>query len=100
MVTVLAAVVNTTRAVVAGPRATLLTAKPCCGLHDSRKAPAVAHWANTVPPDELRTVPPVLAVPPVLRWDRGVGGEAGAAWLACACPAAATLDWSMAGEAK
>ena len=43
MGTVLAAVVNTTRAVVAGPRATLLAVKPCCGLHDSRKAPAEAH---------------------------------------------------------
>jgi hypothetical protein len=116
MVTVLAVVVNTTRAVVAGPRATLLAAKPCCGLHDSRKAPAVAHWATTVPPDELRTVPLVLAVPPelpvpaplvplfapVLRWDRGVGEEEGcaAAWLACACTAAATLDCWLAGEAE
>jgi hypothetical protein len=92
MVTVLAVVVNTTRAVVAGPRATLLAVKPCCGLHDSRKAPAVAHWATTVPPDELRTVPLVLAVrldvpeppapaplvplfAPVLRWDRGAVEE-------------------------
>jgi hypothetical protein len=65
MVTVLAAAENTTRAVVAGPRATLLAVKPCDGLHDIRKAPAVAHWATTVPPEELRTVPPVLAVPPV-----------------------------------
>jgi hypothetical protein len=65
MVTVLAEAVNTTRAVVAGPRATLLAEKPCCGLHDSRKAPAVAHWATTVPPEELRTVPLVLTVPPV-----------------------------------
>jgi hypothetical protein len=119
MVTVLAVVVNTTRAVVAGPRATLLAAKPCCGLHDSRKAPAVAHWATTVPPDELRTVPLVLVVPPelpdppvaaplvplfapVLRWDRGVGEAEGcaAAWLACACTAAATLDCWLAGEAE
>jgi len=109
MVTELVAVVNTTRAVVAGPRATLLAVKPCCGLHDSRKAPAVAHWATTVPPDELRTVlavppvpaPPVPLFPPALRWDRGVGEEAGAAvWPACACPAAATMDWSLAGEAK
>ncbi|HYA52019.1 MAG TPA: hypothetical protein VEG33_12690, partial [Streptosporangiaceae bacterium] len=108
MVTVLAAVVNTTRAVVAGPRATLLAVKPCCGLHDSRKVPVAAHWATTVPPDELRTVPLVLAVPPgepdppeppvppvlaplvplfapVLRWDRDVGKEGdAAAWLACA----------------
>ena len=99
MVTVLAAVVNTTRAVVAGPRATLLAVKPCWGLHDSRKAPAAAHWATTVPPDELRTVPLVLAVPPdapvpaplvplfpaVLRCDRDVGEEEGAAaWLAWA----------------
>jgi len=103
MVTVLVAVVNTTRAVVAGPRATLLAVKPCCGLHDSKKAPAVAHWATTVPPEELRTVPPVLAVPPVLPWDRGAGEEeaCAAAWLACGRrPAAATLDWSLAGEAK
>src|SRR6266576_6754177 len=97
MVTVLAAVVNTTRAVVAGPRATLLAVKPCCGLHDSRKAPAEAQWATTVPPDELKTVPLVLAVPPdppalapllplvppALRWDCGVGEEGAAAWLAC-----------------
>jgi hypothetical protein len=106
MVTVLAVPANTTRAVVAGPRATLLAVKPCCGLHDSRKAPAGAHWATTVPPDELRTVPPVLAVPPdppVLPWDRGAGEEeaCAAAWLACGRrPAAATLDWSLAGEAK
>jgi hypothetical protein len=93
MVTVLAAVVNTTRAVVAGPRATLLAVKPCCGLHDSKKAPAVAHWATTVPPEELRTVPLVLAVPPVPpvlaplvppfppvpRWDPCAGEEDGAA---------------------
>jgi len=116
MVTVLATVVNTTRAVVAGPRATLLAVKPCCGLHDSRKAPAEAHWATTVPPDELRTVPLVLAVPPdppiraplvprfalVLRWDRGVGEAEGcaAAWLACACTPAATLDCWLAGDAE
>jgi hypothetical protein len=119
MVTALAAVVNTTRAVVAGPRATLLAVKPCCGLHDSRKAPAVAHWATTVPPDELRTVPPVLAVrldapeppvpaplvplfPPVLLWDRCAGEEDGcaAAWLAWAWAAAATLDCWLAGEAE
>jgi hypothetical protein len=119
MVTVFAAVVNTTRAVVAGPRATLLAVKPCCGLHDSRKAPAAAHWATTVPPDELRTVPLVLAVlfdapdppvpappapllAPVLCWDRGVDEEEGcvAAWLACACTAAATLDCWLAGEAE
>jgi len=119
MVTVLVAVVNTTRAVVAGPRATLLAVKPCCGLHDSKKAPAVAHWATTVPPDELRTVPPVLAVPPdpppdpppvpaplaplcppVLRWDPCAGEEEGsdAPWLAWA--AAATLDCWLAGEAE
>ena len=118
MVTVPAVAVNTTRAVVAGPRATLLAVKPCCGLHDSKKAPAEAHWATTVPPEELRTVPLVLAVPPVppvppvlaplvapfppvLRWDRGVGEEEGAAaWLACACAAAATLDCWLAGEAE
>jgi len=106
MVTVLAVAANTTRAVVAGPRATLLAVKPCCGLHDSRKAPAVAHWATTVPPDELRTVPLVLAVPPdppVLRWDRGVGEEeegSAAAWPACACTPAATLDCLPAGEAE
>ena len=93
MVTALAAVVNTTRAMVAGPRATLLAVKPCCGLHDSKKAPAVAHWATTVPPDELRTVPLVLAGPPDppvpappvapfapgLCWDRGVVEEEGCA---------------------
>jgi hypothetical protein len=99
MVTMLVAVVNTTRAVVAGPRATLLAVKPCCGLHDSKKAPAGAHWATTVPPEELRTVPPVLAVPPdpppvpappappVLRWDPCAGEEEegrAAPWLACA----------------
>ena len=118
MVTVLAAVVNATRAVVAGPRATLLAVKPCCGLHESRKAPAEAHWATTVPPEELRTVPLVLAVrldepdPPVLAppapllapglgWDRGAVEEEGAAaWLACACTAAATLDCWLAGEAE
>jgi len=114
MVTVLAAVVNTTRAVVAGPRATLLAVKPCCGLHDSRKAPAEAQWATTVPPDELKTVPLVLAVPPdppalapllplvppALRWDCGVGEEGAAAWLACACTAAATLDCWLADEAE
>ena len=118
MVTVLDAVVNTTRAVVAGPRATLLAVKPCCGLHDSRKAPAEAHWATTVPPEELRTVPlvltvrpdepdpPVLAPPapllaPMLGWDRGAVEEEGAAaWLACACTAAATLDCWLAGEAE
>jgi hypothetical protein len=117
MVTVLAAVVNTTRAVVAGPRATLLAVKPCCGLHESRKAPAEAHWATTVPPVELRTVPLVLAVrpdepdPPVpappapllapgLGWDRGTVEEGAAAWLACACTAAATLDCWLAGEAE
>jgi hypothetical protein len=113
MVTLLAVVANTTRAVVAGPRATLLAVKPCCGLHDSRKVPAAAHCATTVPPDELRTVPLVLAVPPgapvpgapvalfapVLRWERGVGAEEGAtAWLARACTAAATLDCWLAGE--
>lgn len=118
MVTVLAVVVNATRAVVAGPRATLLAVKPCCGLHDSRKAPVAAHCATTVPPDELRTVPLVLAVlpeapdppvpappaplfAPVLRWDRGAVEEEGAAaWLACACTAAATLDCWLAGEAE
>jgi hypothetical protein len=115
MVTVLAAVVNTTRAVVAGPRATLLAVKPCCGLHESRKAPVAAHWATTVPPDELRTVPLVLAVPPpdppapplvplrppVLDWDRDAGEEDGCpiAWLAWAC-SAATLDLWLAGEAE
>jgi len=117
MVTVLAAAENTTRAVVAGPRATLLAVKPCCGLHDSRKAPAVAHWATTVPPEELRTVPPVLAVPPdpppvpaplaplfppVLRWDPCAGEEEGsdAPWPACTWPAAATLGCWLAGEAE
>jgi hypothetical protein len=118
MVTVLVAVVNTTRAVVAGPRATLLAVKPCCGLHDSKKAPAGAHWATTVPPDELRTVPPVLAVPPdpppvpaplaplfppVLRWDPWAGEEeegSDTPWLACAWAAAATLDCWLAGEAE
>jgi hypothetical protein len=119
MVTVLAAVVNATRAVVAGPRATLLAVKPCCGLHDSRKTPAAAHWATTVPPDELRTVPLVLVVPPelpdppvlaplvplfapVLCRDRGVGEAEGraTAWLACACTAAATLDCWLAGVAE
>jgi hypothetical protein len=116
MVTVLAVPANTTRAVVAGPRATLLAVKPCCGLHDSRKAPVAAHCATTVPPEELRTVPLVLAVPPeppalaplvppcppVPPWDRDVGKEEGgaAAWLACACTAPATLDWWLAGEAE
>jgi len=113
MVTVLVAVVNTTRAVVAGPRATLLAVKPCCGLHDSKKAPAGAHWATTVPPEELRTVPPVLAVPPdppplappfplVPRWDPWPGEEEGsdAPWLAWAWAAPATLDCWLAGEAE
>jgi hypothetical protein len=111
MVTVLAVVANTTRAVVAGPRATLLAVKPCCGLHESRKAPVAAHWATTVPPDELRTVPLVLAVPPdpppvplfppVLDWDRDAGEEDDCAitWLARACSAAA-LDLWLAGEAE
>src|SRR5215467_13679615 len=110
MVTVFVAVVNTTRAVVAGPRATLLAVKPCCGLHDSRKAPVAAHWATTVPPEELRTVPLVLAVRPdppvpfcplVPLWDRDAGEEEGsaAAWLAWACSAAA-LDLWLAGEAE
>jgi hypothetical protein len=109
MVTVLAAVVNTTRAVVAGPRATLLAVKPCCGLHESRKAPVAAHWATTVPPDELRTVPLVLAVrppdppvplfPPVPAWDRDAGEDGATAWLAWACSAAA-LDLWLAGEAE
>jgi hypothetical protein len=115
MVTVLAAVVNTTRAVVAGPRATLLAVKPCCGLHESRKAPVAAHWATTVPPDELRRVPLVLAVPPpeppapppvplfppVLTWDRDGGEEddCAIAWLAWACSAVA-LDLWLAGEAE
>jgi hypothetical protein len=115
MVTVLVVAVNTTRAVVAGPRATLLAVKPCCGLHDSKKAPVVAHWATTVPPDELRTVPLVLAVPPpdppvpppvplcppVPDWDRDAGEEDGCpiAWLAWACSAAA-LDLWLAGEAE
>jgi len=114
MVTVLVAVVNTTRAVVAGPRATLLAVKPCCGLHDSKKAPAAAHWATTVPPEELKTVPLVLAVrpvppplvpllPPAARWDPCAGEEeegSGAPWLACAWPAAATLDCWLVGEAE
>src|SRR5262245_33864767 len=114
MVTVLVAVVNTTRAVVAGPRATLLAVKPCCGLHDSKKAPAGAHWATSVPPEELKTVPLVLAVrpappplvplfPPVPRCDPCAGAaEAGsdAPWLACAWAAAATLDCWLAGEAE
>jgi hypothetical protein len=118
MVTVLAVVVNTTRAVVVGPRVTLLAVKPCCGLHDSRKAAPVAHCATTVPPDELRTVPLVLAVrpdPPVpaplvplarlvpaaLRWDRDIGEDDGAAtWLACACAEAGTRDCWLAGEAE
>ena len=65
MVTVLAVAENTTRAVVAGPRATLFAVKPRCGLHDSKKAPAGAHWATTVPPEETRTVPLALAVRPV-----------------------------------
>ena len=110
MVTVLAAVVNTTRAVVAGPRATLLAVKPCDGLHDIRKVPVAAHWATTVPPDELRTVPLVLAVrppdppaplfPPVLAWDRDAGEDGGAtARPAWACSAAA-LDLWLAGEAE
>jgi hypothetical protein len=110
MVTVLAAVVNTTRAVVAGPRATLLAVKPCCGLHESRKASVAAHWATTVPPDELRTVPLVPAVPPapppvplfppVLDWDRDAGDDACAiAWLAWAC-STAVLDLWLAGEAE
>jgi hypothetical protein len=89
MVTRLAVVANTTRAVMAGPRATLLAWKPCWGLHDTRKAPAGAHCATTVPPDEVRTVLPVLAVPPVplaalvplfppvLVWGRGVGAADG-----------------------
>ena len=106
MVTVLAVVMNTTRAALAGPRITLAAWKPCWGLQDSRKAPAVAHRATTVPPDEVRTVPPValalpappvppvplvppaLSVPAVLSvppWDRGRGEVNGCAdWLACA----------------
>jgi hypothetical protein len=64
MVTVLAVVVNTTRAALAGPRITLPAWKPCWGLQDSRKAPAVAHRATTEPPDEARTVPPFALVPP------------------------------------
>ena len=119
MVTLLAVVVNTTRAVEACPRATPLAVKPCCGLHDSRKAPVAAHWATTVPPDELRTVPLVLAVPP----DAPVPPELAplvplfapvlalgsrcrarrrhaATSLACACTAAATLDCWLAGEAE
>jgi len=105
MVTVLAVLANTTRAVEAGPRATLLAVKPCCGLQDSRKAPVVAHCATTVPPDELRTVPLVLAVrpdPPVLRWDCGAGEEDGCpiTWLAWACSAAAAPDRWLAGEAE
>jgi hypothetical protein len=115
MVTVLAVPANTTRAVVAGPRATLLAVKPCCGLHDSRKAPVAAHWATTVPPEELRTVPLVLAVRPdppvpappvpfcplVPLWDRDGGEEddCAIAWLAWACSAAA-LDLWLAGEAE
>jgi hypothetical protein len=110
MVTVLAAVANTTRAVVAGPRATLLAWKPCWGLHDTRKVPAAAHCATTVPPDDVRTVPPVLAVPPaplvpllppLLLWGRGAGVMDGrvAGWLACACSAAATVDcWPDGAE--
>jgi hypothetical protein len=117
MVTVLAVPANTTRAVVAGPRATLLAVKPCCGLHDSRKAPVAAHWATTVPPEELRTVPLVLAVPPdpppvpappapfcplVPLRDRAADEEEGSAatWLAWACSAAAALDCWPAGEAE
>jgi len=108
MVTVLAGPANTTRAVVAGPRATLLAVKPCCGLQDSRNAPALAHWATTVPPDELRTVlavppvpaPPVPLFPPALDWDRGAVEEEGSAWLAWACAAATTLDCWPAGEAE
>jgi hypothetical protein len=113
MVTVLAEVVNTTRAVVAGPRATLLAWKPCCGLHDRRKAPVAAQSATTVPPDEFRTVPLVvlvpppalpvplvvfapsaLLVPPVPLGDRGLGEDDGrvAASLAGAGFAAATVD--------
>jgi hypothetical protein len=114
MVTLLAVAANTTRALVAGPRATLLAWKPCWGLHDTRKAPAGAHCATTVPPDEARTVPPVLAVPPVppaplvvlvplfpaVLWGRGVGEADGRAtgWLACACSAAATVDWLGGAE--
>jgi hypothetical protein len=115
MATVLVAVVNTTRAVVAGPRVTLLAVKPCCGLHDSKKAPAVAHWATTVPPDELSTVPLVPAAPPlppvlappvllfsVLRWDRDAGEEESSdvARLACAWAAGARLDCWPGGEAE
>jgi len=101
MVTELVAVVNTTRAVVAGPRATLLAVKPCCGLHDSKNAPAVAHWATTVPPEELRTVPPVPAVPLFLLVLRGNRDEDGvASWLACAWAAAARLDCWLVGEAE
>src|SRR5262249_56257408 len=104
MVTVLAAVVNTTRAVVAGPRATPLAVKPCCGLHDSKKAPPGAHWATTVPPAELSTVPPALATragPPALARDRGAAaaGARAAPW-AWAWAAAAALGWPPAGEAE
>ena len=67
-----------------------------------------------MPPDELRTVPLALAVPllppvlaplvppcpPVPPWDRGAAeeGVCDAAWPACACAAAATLDCWLAGE--
>src|SRR5262249_61303120 len=85
-------------------RCSLRTARtPGWGSTETERAPAVALWATTVPQDELRTVPPVLAVPPVLPWARGAGEEetCAAAWLACGRrPAAATLDWSLAGEAK
>jgi hypothetical protein len=77
MVTVLAVVANTAFAVVAGPRATLLTWKPCWGLHDKRKTPVAAQRAMTVPPDEARMVPLVLVVPPRPAWDRGLGEEDG-----------------------
>jgi len=112
IVTVLAVVLNTTRAVLAGPRATLLAWKPCWGLHDSRKAPDAAHCATTVPPDEARTVPAVLLVPALFlvplvppvpaaaRWDREPGEEDGcAALVACAwLSAAAVVCWL--GEAE
>ena len=116
MVTVRAAVVKTTRAAGAGPGATLPAVKPCCGLHDSNKAPAAEHWATTVPPDELSTVPPVAAVPPVLvppvpvpavpvfvpglRGDPAGGDGRAAARPGGACTAAAAAEWAPAGEAE
>lgn len=105
MVTVLAVAANTTRAVAAGPRATLSAWKPCCGLQDTSKAPAVAHRATTVPPDEVSTVPLVALVPPVPPvllvppWDRDRGEDDGSTWLACAWLSTGAAECCWPGDA-